>query len=166
MSLRDRAEAVAAAGLLLVSLAFVISFASGLRRGASPPASLEAGLPTVSDERTAGRVEVLNASGRSGLARAATGQLRDGGFDVVFFGNASGHDGDSSIVIDRTGRDAIAWAAARQLSIARVRSEPDTALFLDATIIIGRDWPPRSEATPPLEAGWRDRMGRWLRPSR
>jgi hypothetical protein len=166
MSLRDRAEVAVAAGLLLVSLAFAISFAVGLRRGAVPADNPETGLSRVSDERTAGRVEVLNASGRSGLARAATGQLRDGGFDVVYFGNASGHDGDSSIVIDRTGSDAIAWAAARYLNIARVRSEPDTALFLDATIVIGRDWPPRSEATPALEANWRDRMGRWLRPSR
>jgi hypothetical protein len=166
MSLRDRAEVVAAAGLLLVSVAFAISFGVGLRRDATPAPDPQSSPSPLADEPSAGRVEVLNASGRSGLARAATGQLRDGGYDVVYFGNASGYDGDSSVVIDRTGSDAVARDVARYLSIARVRTEPDTALFLDATIIIGRDWPPRSETTPALETSWRDRVGRWLRPSR
>src|SRR5512142_292102 len=33
-------------------------------------------------------VEVLNASGRQGLARVGTRAIRRGGFDVVFFGHA------------------------------------------------------------------------------
>jgi hypothetical protein len=167
MPLRDRAETAAAAGLLLMSVAFAVSFGFGLRRaGTAPPVDADSTMSPVYDERAVGRIEVLNASGRSGLARAATGQLRDGGFDVVFFGNASGYDGDSSIVIDRTGSPAVAQAAARHLSISRTRTERDTALFLDATVVIGRDWPPRREAAPAPDASWRSRMGRWLRPSR
>ena len=35
------------------------------------------------------RVEVLNGGGRIRMARSATDRLRQAGFDVVFFGNAS-----------------------------------------------------------------------------
>jgi hypothetical protein len=165
MPLRDKAEVAAAAGLLLAATAFVLSFAFGLRRGPEiPPDAARAAAP-VYDERSAGRLEVLNASGRGGLARAATGQLRDGGFDVVYFGNASGFDGDSSVVVDRTGNDAVARAAAQRLGIGRVRTERDTSLYVDATVVIARDWLQRAEP-PAADAGWRSRFGRWLRPSR
>jgi hypothetical protein len=170
MPLRDRAESAAALALLIACVAFVASFALGLRRGSEPPAQADAAGPAVPAERVAGRVEVLNASGRGGLARTATAQLRDAGFDVVFYGNAPGSSGDSSVVIDRTGSDEVARAAARRLGIGRVRSDRDTTLFLDATIILGRDWPPDAAepeagtGAPPAD-GWRDRFGRWLRPS-
>jgi hypothetical protein len=168
MALRDRAESAAAAGLLVVCLAFIASFGLGLRRGPAgdPPPPAEAGLITF-DERPVGRVEVLNASGRAGLARTATAQLRDAGFDVVFYGNAAGFDGDSSVVIDRTGRDEVARAAGRRLGIGRVRSDRDTTLFLDATIVVGRDWAPEPTEAPALTGdGWWGRVGRWLRPTR
>jgi hypothetical protein len=151
----------------LVCTAFVLSFLFGLRGGprvttANPTA------PSVEREatpRSAGRVEVLNASGRSGLARAATDQLRTAGFDVVFFGNAGSSASDSSFVIDRVGNDAVARAAARQLGIGPVHSRVDTTLFIEATVIIGGDW--RTEQPPPLERPadtWRSRFSRWLRP--
>jgi hypothetical protein len=38
------------------------------------------------------RVEILNGGGHAGAAREATDQLRDLGFDVVFFGNAGSFD--------------------------------------------------------------------------
>ena len=41
------------------------------------------------------RVEVLNAGGEPGMARMATDQLRDRGFDVVYFGNAESFGRDS-----------------------------------------------------------------------
>ncbi|HSJ25175.1 MAG TPA: LytR C-terminal domain-containing protein [Longimicrobiales bacterium] len=83
---------------------------------------------------------MLNASGRTGLARAATDRLRGGGFDVVYFGNASGFSGDSTLILDRTGDDAVAHAVARFLGAGIVRTERDTTRFVDATVIIGRDW--------------------------
>jgi hypothetical protein len=150
----------------LVCVAFALSFLFGLRGGprvmAADPAA-----PSVEREapRSAGRVEVLNASGRSGLARAATDQLRTAGFDVVLFGNAGSSASDSSFVIDRVGNDAVARAAARQLGIGPVHTRVDTTLFIEATVIIGGDW--RTEQPPPLERPadtWRSRFSRWLRP--
>ena len=62
------------------------------------------------------RVEVLNAAGRPNLAREATDRLRDGGFDVVFFGNADRFGGEQSVVLDRVDKpvdEAYATTGAR-----------------------------------------------------
>ncbi|HSJ08443.1 MAG TPA: LytR C-terminal domain-containing protein [Longimicrobiales bacterium] len=142
MAERRRLELVAIATVLLVCAAFLASFIFGLRGGAAPAPGIGEPAPVTVQPpaRAAGRVEVLNASGRGGQARAATDQLRSSGFDVVYFGNAPGAFGDSSVVIDRTGNDAVARAAARRLGISRVRTERDTTLYLDATVIVGVDW--------------------------
>jgi hypothetical protein len=86
------------------------------------------------------RVEVLNGAGVVGLARAATAQLREAGFDVVQFGNARTFDQDSSVVIDRVGRIELAEAVANALGIPNVLTEPDPNLFVDVTVLLGRTW--------------------------
>jgi hypothetical protein len=96
------------------------------------------------------RVEVLNASGRPGLARLGTAHLRDRGFDVVYFGNAPAAFGpDTSVVLDRVGRMERARAVADAMGIRHVVARPDTNLYVDATVVLGSDWPP-AEAAPPL----------------
>jgi hypothetical protein len=137
-----RAENLALVAALLVCVAFIGSFLLGLGRAGPGADPVTGQLPyqEVPVPPPAGRIEVLNASGRAGMARAATDRLRGGGFDVVFFGNASGFDGDSTIVLDRTGNDAVARAVARHLGVGVVRTQRDTTLFVDATVIIGRDW--------------------------
>lgn len=125
---------------LLAVAALVGSLAWGLfGRGGEAP---EAEPATSRVERPSGRVrvEVLNASGRSGLARQATEVLRERGFDVVEFGNAQGFAPDSSLVIDRVGRIELARQVADALGVRRVRAEPDADLFLDVTVVLGRDW--------------------------
>ena len=92
------------------------------------------------------RVEVLNAGGVSGLAGSATDALRDGGFDVVYFGNATSFDRDSSVVLDRVGTIEAAQGVADVLGIRNVRSEPDSNLYLDVSVLLGRDWQPPEEA--------------------
>lgn len=88
------------------------------------------------------RVEVLNAGGVAGRAGEATEALRDAGFDVVFFGNATTFDRDSSVVLDRIGDVAPARAVADVLGIRNVRSEPDSNLYLDVTVMVGKEWVP------------------------
>jgi hypothetical protein len=138
MSSRIRKIALALA--LLAVAAFVVSFIAGVRgrvRAADPSATAldAAGSPRV-------RIEVLNGAGRAGIAREATERLRDGGFDVVYFGNAREFGRDSSVVIDRVGKDAAARAVAAALGIATVQSSPDSTLLLEVTVILGTDWPP------------------------
>jgi hypothetical protein len=89
------------------------------------------------------RVEVLNASGQTGLARQGTAYLRDQGFDVVYYGNApAGFGPDSSVVLDRAGHPQRARLVADALGIRNVVARPDTNLYVDATVVLGRDWVP------------------------
>ena len=112
------------------------------------------------------RVEVLNGGGQAGAAREATDQLRDLGFDVVFFGNAGTFEEDSSRVLDRMGRLEVARDVADALGIRNVRSEPDANLYLDVTVVLGRDWVPappvEMEGGAPAARPWWDPR-RWLR---
>ncbi len=88
------------------------------------------------------RVEVLNAGGEPGMARLATERLRDLGFDVVYFGNADAFGQDSTVVLDRSGKPEMARAVVAALEATTVRSEPDANLYLDVTVLLGRDWTP------------------------
>jgi hypothetical protein len=88
------------------------------------------------------RVEVLNAGGEVGMARLATDHLRDGGFDVVYFGNAVAFGQDSTVVLDRSARPQAAAAVARSLGTPWVESQPDTNLYLDVTVLLGCGWVP------------------------
>lgn len=115
------------------------------RRSTSPPA----GAPGTFDEKAynvvapAGvriKVEVQNATATRGLARRATLYLRDRGFDVVAFGNASERR-DSTIVLDRSGHPDWAALIAKAMS-ARAESRPDTSRYLDVTVLVGKDWRP------------------------
>jgi hypothetical protein len=165
--MRERLERLALYAAVLLLLAFTVSFVFGLLRprtahgplaGSAPSRTGMAALPAVAR----GRLEVLNGSGRLGLARRATEQLRDAGFDVVYFGNAS-PGRDSSEVLDRVGSPAVARAAADQLGIVLVRAAPDSTLLLDATVVLGRDWLPAVPAAEePRRRGWWARMKGWL----
>ncbi len=104
------------------------------------------------------RVEVLNAGGTESMARLATDLLRDSGFDVVFFGNADHFGDDSTVVFDRTGDLNAARAVADVLGARSVLSEPDSNLYLDVTVLLGREWTPqRPEASDGEDPGpWWD----------
>ena len=138
---RDRRTAILNrlqnAALAVAVVAALVGFGSmllGLRGG-------EAAADGAPPEHGGGaRVEVLNAAGVPGLAREGTRRLRDAGFDVVYFGNAGGEARGESLVLDRTGNLQTAQAVARALNIPRVRSEPDPQLYLDVSVVLGRDW--------------------------
>jgi hypothetical protein len=65
------------------------------------------------------------------------------------------------VVIDRVGRNDIATAAAAALEITSVRSQRDSTLLLDATVIVGADWTKRQVAKQ-QEIGWKAKVKRWL----
>lgn len=105
------------------------------------------------------RVEVLNAGGEAGMARVATDRLRDQGFDVVFFGNADTFDQDSTLVLDRSGRLEAARAVGEVMGAKSIISQPDSNLYLDVTVLLGREWRPDDldiEAPLNVEAPWWD----------
>jgi hypothetical protein len=88
------------------------------------------------------QVEVLNASSVRGLARRATGHLRDLGYDVVSSGNA-GERHDSTVVLVRRGGREWAERVARAMGAgARVEERPDSSRYLDVTVLVGSSWRP------------------------
>ncbi len=138
--------------------AFVVSFGMGVDIGsaasaAPEPVVLRATAPEPRESPIA-VLEVLNAAGKQGLARRATEQLREAGFDVVYFGNARSGLPDSSAVIDRVGSLAVARRVADELGIERVRSVPDSTLYIDATVVLGVDWRPVSRGEGGEDGWW------------
>ena len=162
MRARLRAAVVAlvvlAAGVLLGS-----ALAQRLATGGEGAAVVEEPVGPRPTGRERVRVEVLNAGGVSGAARAATGHLRDAGFDVVYFGNAERFGRDTSLVLDRVGRLAAARDVADALGIRNVRSLPDSNLYLDVSVWLGTDWRAATDSTaaPPSARPWWDPR-RWL----
>jgi hypothetical protein len=134
---------------LLVVAVLAVSLVAGLGRGgeAAPTGAAQGTAGAVRAEGRV-RVEVLNAAGSAGLARLATHTLRSAGFDVVYFGNAAGERADSSVVIDRVGDVASARSVAAALGIERVVSQPDSTLYLDVSVVLGREWRPKEAPLP------------------
>jgi hypothetical protein len=143
---------------LLVVAVLVGSLAAGLVGGrgngsADAGAGDSAGVDRGGVPRPAGRVrvEVLNASGVPGLAAKGRTVLRDRGFDVVYVGNARGFEPDTSLVLDRVNRMELARSVADQLAIPRVYARPDSNLFVDVTVVLGKDWTTEPEPAPEPE---------------
>lgn len=86
--------------------------------------------------------EVLNATGRAGLALDATKVLRWRGVDVVQFAN-SDDVRRSSLVIDRTGRRREAEQVRRALGLrTRVLTMPDPSRLAQVSVLVGDDFSP------------------------
>lgn len=85
------------------------------------------------------RVEVINATKTSGLARRATRLLRDRGFDVVKYSTSSTTQ-DSTVVVDVTGHPEWAKLVGQALGGARVEARPDTSRYVDVTVVLGSTW--------------------------
>lgn len=128
----------------VAAVALVLAAVLWRDRGLEPPRSVTVLVPD--DVRI--KVEVLNASGQRGLARRATFALRDAGFDVVRFDNAS-ETRDSTLVLSRSGKDDWARLVARALGGARVEARTDSMRFLDVTVLLGADWRPPAKPFHP-----------------
>lgn len=125
--------------LIPVTLGMLLLLASGVGQWIpDDPAPPDEVIRSPGTERIT--VEVRNAGGVDGMARAATERLRSAGFDVVGIGNAARFDQEESVVIDRVGRPESAADVARALGIDRVESEPDPNLFVDVTVRLGSEW--------------------------
>ena len=89
-------------------------------------------------------VEVLNASGKPGLARVGTRVLRRAGIDVLTFGNATEETGalDSTRIVVRRGGSDLAKRVRAALGVGRVVIQLDSTRLLDASVFLGADFAP------------------------
>lgn len=142
---RRNVRIAGAALLVLVLIAFVVSFLSGIGSGEAPArvtGDAQRGGEALDRIGARVRVEVLNAGGVSGLARRATDHLRDRGFDVVYMGNAGTFEQQATVVVARTADIDAARRVAAALGTDSIAVEPDPQLYVDATVRLGQDWPP------------------------
>lgn len=118
-------------------------YLTGDQRQDDPTLTLELlSPPAPPSTRDRVRVEVLNGGGVRGVAGEARDLLRDRQFDVVFYGNAPTFDRETSLILDRTGMQGVAWEIAQALGIREVEFRPDTLVYADVTVLLGTDWPP------------------------
>ena len=88
------------------------------------------------------RVEVLNGCGVRKIAQRVTDILREKGFDVVKVDNAPSHDFPKTIVVDRK-LETMRYArkVARSIRCRQVTSQVNPSLYLEVTVIVGKDYP-------------------------
>jgi hypothetical protein len=91
--------------------------------------------------------EVLNGTGRTGLARIGTRLLRSRGIDVIASGNADAPAVDTRILLRRAAPEA-AEAVRRALGIGAVETAIDSTRRLDVTVILGQDFVPVTPLHP------------------
>ncbi len=87
------------------------------------------------------QIEVLNGTSEPKAAQRLTEALRLGGFDVVDMGNYKSSSVERTTVIGRTGDKSAAMSVASFLGVDknRVLQQPDKNLYLDVSVIIGKD---------------------------
>lgn len=85
------------------------------------------------------RVELLNGSGRPGLAGELASYLRDGGFDVLDVANADRSDYRTTIVVNRREAREAGRSVAEYLGVDHVIQQIGNQEMIDVTVIVGRD---------------------------
>jgi hypothetical protein len=86
------------------------------------------------------QIEVLNGCGDPGLAQKTAERLQGLGHDVVAVGDATQHDREQTVVIDRRGRDRITREFARRIGPCPVILEFVPGADTDLTLILGANW--------------------------
>lgn len=125
---------------MLVVAAAGSAFALWYRNTPRPAASGRAARPVPGAGQRV-QVEVLNASGVTGLARIATQRLRDAGLDVVYFGSDTSAGAlDSTLIVLRRGDEAATARVRAALGAGAVRTATDPTRLVDVTVRLGLDF--------------------------
>ena len=85
------------------------------------------------------RIQLLNGSGRPGLAGELASYLRDGGFDVLEVSNADRSDYKFTLVVGRTEAPEPGRIVAEYLGTRHVIQQIGSQELIDVTVIVGRD---------------------------
>ena len=123
----SRALDLSIALLFLLIVAFTVSAA--LRVGPQP----------LGKPKHPIRIELLNGSGRPGLAGELASYLRDGGFDVLDVSNADRSDYRTTIVVNRTEASDPGRIVAEYLGTRHLIQQVGPQEMIDVTVIVGRD---------------------------
>ena len=88
------------------------------------------------------QLNVLNGSGAPNVARVYTDFLRARQFDVVSMSNYKLSNVEHTFIIDKVGDSVASHKIAYALGVSptRITVEPDTEAFVDAAVVIGKDF--------------------------
>jgi hypothetical protein len=88
------------------------------------------------------QVDVQNGTGENRVGAIFRDYLKKKGYDVVDLGNYKSTDVDKTIIIDRTGDTRKAQRIAEVLGVSgrNIIQQINRDLYLDATIVIGKDF--------------------------
>ncbi|KAA0207484.1 MAG: LytR C-terminal domain-containing protein [Ignavibacteriaceae bacterium] len=132
--------------LLLVLCVYLIYSLFNKSPEVQPPPETISQIPDSNNQNQSGRklqIDVRNASGVNGVASKFTDYLRQNGFDVVEMGNFETSDEDVTIILDRKGNNKKTLgkiSSALGISEKNIVEEIDKSLYLDATVVIGKDF--------------------------
>ena len=140
------------AAFLVIAIIGVVAGTLTFRQRPTPVRSTALGRLVARDvtapPNTRVRVEIINATKTSGLARRVTRLLRDRGFDVVKYATSSTTQ-DSTVVIDWTQHPEWARLVGQALGGARVETRSDTSRYVDVTVVLGTTWRPPAQPFSP-----------------
>lgn len=128
---------------ILVLCVFAVGLlASGILKGCSSPVNPQRIVDSADLVGTVIQLEVLNGCGEDGLASDMQSYLRARGFDVVATGNHHTFGLQQTVILDRIGDEHAALEVAKALGLDKnvVSSDPDTGLYVDASVIVGCDY--------------------------
>jgi len=89
------------------------------------------------------KVQVLNGSGKKGVAKRIRDKLVRNGFNVIEFGNAKYQNYSKTIILNRTGNMKKALKVAQVLKSSNVFPKINKFIMIDVTVIVGKDYKDR-----------------------
>ena len=129
------------AGATAIAILLCSTFLGACRQSSSSSAT--SGIRRDSSSRLpdtpAGIVEVLNGTGRKGVASLVAERLRREGFDVVKVGNAPEKTFAHTVVAQRRDAPTVANRVALTLGVHGTCPFRNENLLVDATVFVGRD---------------------------
>ncbi len=145
--------AVAVAALIVVPVALALWLRGDASESAttsvtSPAAQVAMDTSARAPDGVRIRVRVLNGSGRNGLARRATQQLRDHGYDVVDYTSAGNSTQLTEVQVTAATR---AWGERITKALVRgqLREREGSLGYVDVVVLLGHDWQPSPQSFRP-----------------
>jgi len=86
------------------------------------------------------KIQVLNGSGKAGVAKAVRDKLIRNGFNVIEFGNADSDDYQFTIILDRKGKLKKSLKVSSFLNCKNLYVKIDPFNIADVTVIVGKDY--------------------------
>ncbi|MBI5403803.1 MAG: LytR C-terminal domain-containing protein [Ignavibacteriae bacterium] len=140
-------------GAVCIYLVFSLVTNTFLNKGKSDKNAMDSSKTTVTHQPNLSiQVDVQNGTGENRIGAIFRDYLKKKGYDVVNLDNYKSSDVERTIIIDRTGDTRKAQRIAEVLGVSgrNIIQQINRDLYLDATIVIGKDY---TELKPYTEKG-------------